>query len=134
MVHAGGRPTKMTPETIAKLEQAYAYGASDGEACAYAEIAMATLYRYCQENPEFGEKKERLKEKPTLLARRTVVKALESDPHLAFNFLTRKQKKEFSERFESDVTTAGQPISTSSTEVLQIAAKVAEELKSRKTA
>lgn len=123
----------MTPDTINKLEQAFAYGASDLEACAYADISHTTLYNYCQDNPKFLERKERLKEKPTLLARRTVVKAIESDPHLAFNFLTRKQKKEFSERIENDITTAGQPIVTSSDEVMQIVARVSEELKAKKT-
>lgn len=133
MVHAGGRPTKMTPETISKLEQVYSYGASDIEACAHADIGLATLYRYCEEHPEFRERKERLKEKPTLLARQTVIQAIKTDPHLAFNYLTRKQKKEFSERIENDITTAGQPLTTSSDEVIQIAARVAEELRLKKT-
>jgi len=40
----GGRPTKMTPEVIAKLEYAFAISCTDQQACIYAEISVDTLY------------------------------------------------------------------------------------------
>lgn len=97
--HAGGRPTEMTPETISKLEQVFAIGGTDGEACFYADISHETLYSYQRKHPEFTERKERLKETPILKARQTVVKALDN-PDMAFKFLERKKKAEFSVRTE----------------------------------
>ena len=94
-----GRPTIMTPETISKLEEVFAIGGSDEEACFYANIGKSTLYNYQQENPEFVERKEALKQRPVLKARQTIVKSLDN-PEDARWFLARKMKKEFSERQE----------------------------------
>lgn len=95
-----GRPTKMTPETVKKLEEAFAIGASDGEACFYADISKPTLYAYQDQNPDFLNRKEALKERPVLLARQTVLKAMETDPQTARWFLERKRKAEFAARQE----------------------------------
>lgn len=94
-----GRPTVMTPETMAKLEEVFAIGGSDEEACFYADIGKSTLYNYQQEHPEFVERKEALKERPVLKARQTIVKALDNPQHAQW-FLSRKKKKEFAERVE----------------------------------
>lgn len=53
--HAGGRPTKMTPSTIGKLEQAFALGCPKTVACEYAGICTDTLYEYIKKNPEFTD-------------------------------------------------------------------------------
>lgn len=95
----GGRPTVMTKETIRKLEEVFAIGGSDSEACFYAGISKESLYAYCREHPEFTDRKESLKEKPILKARQTVVKSLDQ-PDYAFKYLERKKKDEFSPRQE----------------------------------
>ena len=95
-----GRPTVMTPETLRKLEEAFALGCTDLEACTYADISKSTLYDYQQEHPEFVERKELLKENPILLARKSVVEALANDPDLSLRYLERKKKDEFSPRSE----------------------------------
>lgn len=89
----------MTPETISKLEQVFAIGGTDKEACSYADISHQTLYKYQEEHPEFTERKEMLKEKPFIKARQTIVKALE-DPKDAQWFMERKRKDEFANRHE----------------------------------
>lgn len=94
-----GRPTIMTPEIISKLEEVFAIGGSDNEACFYAGIGKSTLYNYQQEHPEFVERKEALKERPILKARQTVVKSLD-DADMALKYLERKKKDEFSIRTE----------------------------------
>lgn len=94
-----GRPTIMTPEIILKLEEVFAIGGSDNEACFYAGIGKSTLYNYQQEHPEFVERKEALKERPVLKARQTVVKSLDI-PDMALKYLERKKKDEFSTRSE----------------------------------
>jgi len=90
-----GRPTICTPEKIAQLEQAFALGCSDLEACLYAGITKTTLYSYQDKNPGFAARKQLLKETPTIRARKSVVKALDSDHSHALRYLERKKKDEF---------------------------------------
>lgn len=94
-----GRPTVMTPEVLHKLEEAFAIGCSDTEACSYADISPRTLYKYQEDEPEFIQRKEQLKEKPILKAKNTIVKAL-SEPEHAKWYLERKRKNEFAQRSE----------------------------------
>ena len=94
------RPTVMTPAVIAKLEEAFKYGATDQEACMYVDIAEATLYKYQDSHPEFTERKAQLKQLPVFTARKSVVDELPKDPELSMKFLERKKKDEFSLRQE----------------------------------
>lgn len=75
----GGRPTKMTNDTVNKLEEAFSWGCTDVEACLYAGISKPTLYDYIKENPSFSDRKESLKQNPTLKARRILNLALDDD-------------------------------------------------------
>lgn len=72
-----GRPLKITPSVLAKLEDAFLYGLSDKEACLQANINPATLYRYQQENPTFCDRKEQLKHTTTIKAKKVIVQAIE---------------------------------------------------------
>jgi 23S rRNA A1618 N6-methylase RlmF len=72
-----GRPTKMTEVTLQKLEQAFAWGCSDIEACVFAGINKSTLYDYCTKNPGFTDRKETLKTTPTMKAKMVIYKAIE---------------------------------------------------------
>jgi len=90
----------MTEIVLGKLNEAFAIGASDKEACFYADISPDTLYDYQLKNPKFIQRKEALKERPVLLARQTVLKAIESDPLTARWYLERRRKDEFSSRQE----------------------------------
>jgi len=101
-----GRPTIMTPETIDKLEQAFMMGCSDLEACLFADIGKTTLYNYQNENTDFVERKEKLKENPILLARTSVIKDMQNSGELALKFLERKKKDEFS--MKQDLNIGGQ--------------------------
>jgi hypothetical protein len=67
-----GQPTKMTPERLRLLREAFTWGCTDVEACCYAQIAPSTLYLYCEKNPEFLELKNTLKESPLIKARKIV--------------------------------------------------------------
>jgi hypothetical protein len=96
-----GRPTVMTEVVLAKLEEAYAWDCTDEEACFFAGIDPATLYRHQEKYPEFCDRKKALKQRPVLKARRTVVDALD-DPHMALKYLERKKKDEFSPKVEVD--------------------------------
>lgn len=97
-----GRPTVMTPETIAKLEEAFLNGATDKEAIFQANISSATFYNYCEKNPDFLERKEALKDQVKYRARRNIVKAIEEgDKTLSQWYLERKVKGEFAQRTEN---------------------------------
>lgn len=71
-----GRPTVMTLEVIRKLEDAFANAFTDEMACLYVGISETALYEYCQKNPKFAERKEKLKVTPNLKAQETLVKDL----------------------------------------------------------
>ena len=90
---------KLTEDTIRKLEEAFSIDASVKEACYYADISTDTFYRWIKEYPKLSYKLERLREKPVLKARQTVVKSLDQ-PDYAFKYLERKKKDEFSPRQE----------------------------------
>lgn len=103
-----GRKTIMTPEIIDKLEQAFSMGCSDLEACLHANIGKTTLYNYQNENPEFVERKEQLKEKLVLKARTVIAEALNrKDENTAKWYLERKAKNEFSTKVENETTING---------------------------
>lgn len=90
----------MTPETINKLEEIFALGGTDQEACFYADISHQTLYNYQEKCPEFVDRKEALKLRPILMARRTVVENITESYDNAMDYLSRKRKAEFSNRQE----------------------------------
>ncbi len=92
----------VTPEVLMKLEQAFAIGATDLEACFYANISKSTLYNYQKTNPEFLERKNELKQKPVLAARKVIVDAIDKDDReMAKWYIQRKRKGEFSTREET---------------------------------
>lgn len=96
-----GRPTIMTPDRVNKLEQAFALGCSDKEACLYADISKQTLYTYQKKNPEFVDRKEILKESLVLKARTVIADSLNNkNEDTAKWYLERKKKAEFSTRQE----------------------------------
>ncbi|MAI17103.1 MAG: hypothetical protein CBC71_06365 [Rhodobacteraceae bacterium TMED111] len=100
----GGRPTVMTPETVNKLEQAFALGCTDLEACLFAQISKQTLYDYEKKNPKFSDLKVMLKEMPVLKARQAVLNGFDSDSKLAFDYLKNKKSDEFSTKTKSEVS------------------------------
>ena len=97
-----GRPTKFTPETISKLEQAFSVGCTDVEACLLANVSNSALYNYQQANPDFVERKERLKESLSLKSRLVIADKLNKDDvDTAKWYLERKKKNEFSTKIET---------------------------------
>ena len=114
-----GRPTVMTPEIIALLEEAFLNGASDREAIFQANIGMSTFYEYCQNNTDFAERKEQLKEAVKYRAKLNVARAInDGDKILSQWYLERKAKDEFSTRTEQTGKDGG-PIQVEDTEVVK---------------
>lgn len=90
-----GRPGTVTPDKLAMLEEAYAYGATDAEACLHAGVTKGALDYYQEKFPEFKTRKEELRETPNFTARKTLIDALKTDPDLALKYLERKKADEF---------------------------------------
>jgi hypothetical protein len=127
-----GRPTVMTQETIDKIEYVFAMGGTDKEACLFADISHQTLYDFQDKFPEFIERKEALKQNPMLKARTTIVAALDKDVNTA-RWYAERRDPDFKQKSETDITSKGEKMESSTSNILEIAARVAEELKVLKT-
>lgn len=100
-----GRPKAITSDVLQKLEYGFMKGLTDRQCCDFADIAQQTLYNYCKEHPAFLERKERLKNNPTVKAKINVVEEIEKgNIDLSKWYLERKEKKEFSLKQEYEVT------------------------------
>lgn len=75
-VNKVGRPTVMTPETIAKLEEAFSIGGTDIESCFFAGISVDALYDYQKLHPEFTKRKEALKSNINFIAKKNIAAAI----------------------------------------------------------
>ena len=82
---------------LALLRQAWAMDCPDCEAASFADISAASLSRYVSSHPKVEQEKERLKQKPFLAARSTILNAVSSgDKETARWYMERKRKREFS--------------------------------------
>lgn len=95
-----GRPTVITPEVLAKLEQAFAIDATVEEALSYAEIKPDAYYDYLKKNPDFSERIKELRQRPILAARQRVVQGVKENYSNAMDYLKRKRKLEFGDSVE----------------------------------
>ena len=102
-VNKGGRPTVITPEVLAKLEQAFAIDCSVQEALSYASIKQDAYYDYLKKHPEFSERILELRERPVLAARQRAVKGITESYSNAMDYLKRKKKDEFGDEQKYDV-------------------------------
>lgn len=97
----------MTDETLEKLREAFLMGATDEEACVYADIHPATLYNYQNKNEEYIEEKRAWKQNPVMVARKTVFESLGKLEDARW-YLKKKKKDEF----EDSVSEAGNGVVT----------------------
>ena len=88
-----GDRIKEDPTIKAKLEQAFAIGCTDEEACIVAGISKGTLYGYIEQDPDFHERKEELKQFPVIKAKHSVVSRLKKDVATSKWYLERKTKE-----------------------------------------
>lgn len=99
--HPGGRPTIMTEQVVAKLEQGFKIGLNITQCCAYANISRDALYDYIKKYPEFGDKIEAWKSNPIAKAKFAVYKGLD-DPKLALEYL-KLRDDDFSTKVKQEV-------------------------------
>lgn len=97
-----GRPKAIDDLVLRKLLYAFRMDMTDEQACEYSGIAPSTLYKYQSENPDFSEEKEHLKNFPFMLAKRSVFKGIETDPHLALRWLKARDPKNYATSSHKD--------------------------------
>ena len=94
----------MTPDAIGKLEEAFANGATDEQACFYANIHKTTLYEYQTRHPEFKDRKHGLKSHLQLIAKNNIAREIKDGSVPQSNWLLeRKEKGEYSARQEGKI-------------------------------
>ena len=76
---------------------------TDREACLYADITPTTLYRFCQENPEFSERKELLKEQVSLQAKKNLSNDIQKGNNSLSQWWLERRNKEFNPKQELDL-------------------------------
>ncbi len=112
-----GRPTVMTTETIAKLEEGFMLGFTDKEACLFAGIAPTTLYDFCQANKEFAERKELLKEQIKMRAKHNIAKAINEGEKPLSQWYLERRDRDF--KTKTDITSDEKPLVITGIQIIQ---------------
>lgn len=97
----GDNLIKDDPKIYAVLIDGFTKGFTDAEACESAGVSLSTLFRYCDINPDFQERKENLKLNPIITAKSTVVAKLD-DVNVAFKYLQHRSD-EFKPKPETQI-------------------------------
>ena len=88
-------------EIIKSLEPFFKLGCNLKKACAYGEICYNTVYNWVKEDEALLIKIKALQNEVNADARKVLVKAIkEGDKQIALNWLSKKEKDEFSDRTE----------------------------------
>lgn len=95
-----GRPSKITNQTVKKLEEAFALDCPVTEACIYAGISRQTYYELIKKKPELSDRFEQLKQKPILKARKVIIDKIGDSYGNAMDYLKRKRRAEFGDHKE----------------------------------
>lgn len=70
------RPTKITNEIVAKLEEAFRDDLTVEQSCAYAGIHKTTFYRHFSNDDDFATKMQRAKQYVYHLAKKNIIKSI----------------------------------------------------------
>lgn len=91
---------KKTEEVLSKLDYAFAIDCSIVEACLYAGISETTYHRWVGEDSKLKERFDRQKQATVLKAKVAVHEKVDQSYSNAMDYLSRKQKKQYSTRQE----------------------------------
>lgn len=121
-----GRPSKMTDDTLKKLEFAFMQGLSDEEACLYAGISKQTLYNYQKDHPEFIDQKTVFKSNVKMHAKLNLAKEVIEKKNVELSlFVLERTVDEYRPKQEvsANVDMAARYAAMSDEELAQIAGK-----------
>mgnify|MGYP001576480120 CR=1 FL=1 len=99
------RYTVITEAIIEKLEAAFSIDATDGEACAYAQISEASYYGHMKSDQTFADRMAAAKYMSILRVKKVVSRVIqEGDGKLALKFLELRQRENYHKKIEEEVT------------------------------
>lgn len=97
----GGRPPIDRQKALRYLVEAFKLDATDEEACSYAGVSESWYYDEMKKKDEFSEQILRAQRYPFLVAKGSVVGAMETGDNITgLKYLERRQKKLYSPRVE----------------------------------
>lgn len=97
----GAGVSKMTPDKLNLLRDAFSIDATIAEACFYAGISEQTFYNWREKKPKLMEEIERLRLTPIMTARKTIATSLDK-PEGARWFIERKRSDEFATKSKTE--------------------------------
>ena len=86
-----GRPPAINDDVLRQLDYAYSIGCNDTEAALYADISSTTLYKYIKEHPDYATRRDELKQKPILKAKKTIIDSIESGNEITAKWYLEKR-------------------------------------------
>lgn len=98
------RPTKMTPEVLKKLEDAYLCDATHLQAARYAGISEPTLHDYKNKHPEFSKRIEDLRGMTTFKAKLNIKKAIDGGDKNDSKWHLERRDPEYQPKSKQEVT------------------------------
>ena len=94
------RTTKLTPDTIRKLEEAAGVRLNVSESCAYAGISRDTYYDWMKRVTGLSDRLDDLRENPIIRAKRRIINQLDNDTNVSFRFLEKEKPEDYGERLK----------------------------------
>lgn len=95
--------TKMSSESVQKLGQAFAIGATVDEACDYADIAPRTFYNWQEKNSDLMQYFSRMRQRLPLKAKTNIAESIHNkDIGLSRWLVERRQPGEYGETIKLD--------------------------------
>ena len=98
--HPWGRPTKKDENTIQKLESIFKIDWTISEACSYAGISESIYYDWVKSDKKFSEKMRAARDYPFILARKTIMKAMQNDNDKAAMEYLRRRDQRYKDKWE----------------------------------
>lgn len=99
-----GRPTKMTPDVVAKLTEGFQHDFTVEEACRFAGISKDAYYDERKRNPAFADEMDRAQDFPLIVAKNRMFAYINSQRDgygaLALKFLERRQRERYTPKLD----------------------------------
>jgi len=93
--------TKLTPEVVKKLKEAFAIDCNITEACFYAEITPKTYYNWIKKNPELLQEFEHMRETLPLKSKHNIANSIQKgDVGLSERYLSKRQPEVYGDRLK----------------------------------
>lgn len=117
-------------EVIRTLEPYFKLGCNVKKACAYAGMPYTTVATWVQNDEELSIKITSWQNEMNAKARKVLKEAMDKDDKgVALEWIKRKEKDEFSDRTETDITSKGESVTTIDPKAIALAKEYEAKLK-----